>query len=258
METKFKELNTVMKACLDLKNEIIGVKFLKTKEDYDKSESAPLEGKMYYCVMVRAAMKGKIFKVNKANFSCLHSARTLGVDKSIDPDRLNKVINRGFTKDINSANRYLEAMTQVEDEYYGMELAPLKDFKENPDVIIIVTIPYNAMRVVEGYVYSNGTYSGYKMCGYAGICSESTAYPWESDEINISMLCSGTRCFAKWDKEELGIGIPYSKFESVVSGIFNTVNIIELNDDKIRIQKQMKKDNIELDIEFNKTYYLGH
>ena len=40
------------------------------------------------------------------------------------------------------------------------------------------------------------------------LCEECTTRPFESNEVNISMLCSGTRCVAQWQKDELRIGIP--------------------------------------------------
>ena len=74
-----------------------------------------------------------------------------------------------------------------------------------------ITNPYNAMRITQGYAYHNGHIKNVQFGGIQGICQECTTRPFENNEVNISMLCSGTRCVAQWQKDELAIGIPFNK-----------------------------------------------
>jgi len=121
---------------------------------------------------------------------------------------------------------------------------PLEEYKEAPDVVIIITNSYNAMRIIQGYTYKYGTQVNFKLAGNQAVCSECTAYPFESNSINISMFCSGTRYLAGWSNEEIGIGLPYGKFIETADGVYLTVNGSEQNKNKERIKQKLKDKNL--------------
>jgi hypothetical protein len=77
------------------------------------------------------------------------------------------------------------------------------------------------------------------------------------NQINISMMCSGTRHVAQWEKSEMGIGLPFHQFSMIVDGILNTINPMERNADKKRIKQELEENQLSdlLDIEMNKNYY---
>ena len=47
---------------------------------------------------------------------------------------------------------------------YGVEIAPLSDYVSyDPDVVIMITNPYNAMRITQGYAYHNGPIKNFNL-----------------------------------------------------------------------------------------------
>ena len=44
----------------------------------------------------------------------------------------------------------------MEKGYIGVSVAPIEQLNDFPDVTIIVTNPYNAMRIIQGYAYFYG------------------------------------------------------------------------------------------------------
>ena len=99
-----------------------------------------------------------------------------------------------------------------------------------PTVIIpaiIATTPYNSMRIIQGYAYSYGMPKAINMIGNQALCLECTARPYTIKDMNVSMLCIGTRHRAGWKDDEMAIGIPIEQFEDVVSGLINTLNLME-------------------------------
>ena len=82
-------------------------------------------------------------------------------------------------------------------------------YDEEPDVVLVVTNSYNGMRIVQGYTHVFGYNTSFKIAGNQAICSECTAFPFESNDINVSLLCSGTRYKAKWGDEEIGNRISF-------------------------------------------------
>ena len=119
-------------------------------------------------------------------------------------------------------------------------IQPLGKYKEDhPDVVIIMTDARNAMRLLQGYTYSYGSQPVFKMTGNQAICVECTSHPMEKDQMNLSMLCSGTRYLAKWKPGEIALGFPYRKFIATVDGLLKTVNAVELDPAKHQIQKKL-------------------
>lgn len=242
---------------LDLKRKIIGVKFLFSEEEYLKADAKALVKGLHYCVMVKSAMSGKSIKANINGFKCNASSKALGIaipDESCLSGR--HFMNLGLYQDLTIAKSVRNDITYCSHRAYGVLLKPLDEFIETPDVVIMMTTPSNAMRMIQGYSYRFGTQKCFKMVGSQALCSECTAYPYEKNDINVSMLCSGTRFFAKWEKEELGIGIPFNKFVDTAEGVFQTINATETKSEKLLIAKKLHENNISsMKINFNRNYY---
>ena len=135
---------------------------------------------------------------------------------------------------------------------------PLEAYNEEPDVVLVVTNPYNSMRIIQAYTHVFGFSTAYKMSGNQAICSECTAFPFESNNINVSMLCAGTRFKAKWGDEEMAIGFPFNQFLSIVKGLYATLDLIEPNEKKAEIEKRFgETDKTPPLIQYNKNYYTG-
>lgn len=102
----------------------------------------------------------------------------------------------------------------------------LSDFTEDssPYVVLLITNAYHAMRVVQAYTYKFGTYDRFKMAGNQALCAEYTTYPFESNAINVSMLCAGTRYLAGWSDTEPAISLPYIRFLAVCDDFYQSAN----------------------------------
>lgn len=253
------EMVTKANCSLELKNKIIGVKFLYSEDDFNSNDAQTLNNKMTYCVLVKLAMHGRSIKANFDNFACISSARALGIIKS-DEKWLSgcQYLDKGMYQDLITSKKVVDNTTNIKQKVYGVILKPLEKYSSSPDVVIMVTSPYNIMRLIQGYTYTYGTYNNFKLIGNQAFCSECTAYPFESDNINISTLCAGTRYMAGWGKDEMALGIPFNKFAGMIEGLYNTINTIEPNEDKIIIAEKLKEaGRDDLTIEYDKNYYTG-
>lgn len=254
---KAREWLTRANCVLELKRKIVGMRFLFTEEEYIQAAAKPLCAPMHYCVMARTAMTGKGVKATAETFGCPGAARALGIKELEDLFNSGRHYHRlGLYKDLVTAKNIRNNMTLCQHKAYGVMLKPLEEYIEEPDIVLIITNPYNAMRIVQGYTYTYGLHTAYKMSGNQAVCSECTAYPFESNNINVSMLCGGTRCKAGWDEDELGIGIPFNRFIPTIAGIYQTVNAIEPNSKKAKIETKLKQNALDdLNIEYDKNYF---
>lgn len=255
-----KAKQAVIKAncALELDRRIIGVKFVFTEEEFNKADAREIIGKLNYCVMVKSAMTGKSIKAVAGNFDCPGGARAIGV---IEPGDWylsgRQHLEMGLDHDLITAKNVINNMTLCKHRCYGVLLKPLEEYDQEPDIVLIVTNPYNAMRIVQGYSYRYGTHPSYKMAGHQALCSECTAYPFESNNINISLLCGGTRHSAGWRDDEVGIGIPFNRFATVAEGIYETINVMEPNRNKSIIEAKLIRNELsDLKLEYDQNYFI--
>ena len=96
------------------------------------------------------------------------------------------------------------------------------------------------------------------MTGNQALCSECTAYPYETNSMNISMFCSGTRYLAGWSDTEIGIGMPYGIFKGVCDGLYLSANGVEKDSRKAVLRENLKKAGLEdPGLEDGKAYYMA-
>jgi uncharacterized protein (DUF169 family) len=170
--------------------------------------------------MVRLATQGNTVKASGDNLACLAGARALGLREIDEYHRSGQNGKKpGLYHDLATAKQARDGMSYCDHQAFGILVKPLEEYDSEPDVVIIVSNPYNIMRIVQGYSYYSGIQSAFKMTGNQAICSESTAYPYLSNDINVSLLCIGTRHKAGWNDHELAVGFPISLFHKIVDGI---------------------------------------
>jgi uncharacterized protein (DUF169 family) len=245
---------------LELSRQIVGIKFIFTREDFAAAEAKELTGKIAYCVMVASATRGHAIKAAAENFGCFGGARALGIvelDENYTSAR--HFDSLGLYQDLATAKNVINNLTCCQHKAYGVMIKPLSEFRqEPPDVVIIVANAYNAMRIVQGYTYIYGTNTAFKLTGNQAICSECTAYPFESNNINISALCAGTRFKARWKDDELSLGLPFNKFSGLAGGTYATINATDPNEKKSLVEAKLKeKKRTDLLIEYDRNYFTG-
>lgn len=232
-------------ASLEIKRKIVGVKFLFTKEEYELADVKPAKSKIPYCVMVKLATGGTGLKATLELSGCGGGTRALGLEEPSKEFQSGCEYNSfGLYQDLAIAKNVVNKVTFCKHKIYGVMTKPLEDYEEAPDVVIIVTNSYNAMRIVQGYTYKYGTQTSFKLAGNQAVCSECTAYPFESNSINMSMFCSGTRYLSGWSNDEIGIGLPYGKFVQTADGVYLSINGAETNNAKEKIMEKLKDKNL--------------
>lgn len=247
-----KDLNCI----LALDRAIVGVKFIFSKEEFDSVNAPQVKYKMSYCNMVRLASTGKSYKADKSNFLCIGSAKALGLVKPDSKAISGNVYHSfGLYDSLCTARNVQKDVTFLDHEAYGVAVMPLDKFNIQPDVVIYIVNPYQSMRILQGYAYHHGAAKNIKMAGNSGICSECTATPYDTNDMNLSLLCSNTRFAAKWKDNELGIGMPYKMFEEVYDGIINTINPCEPDDRKMKIIGRCKESDRNVEIKLDSSYF---
>lgn len=243
-------------SALDIKRTIAGVKFLADKQAFDAACGKQPNNKMPYCVMVKSAMAKAALKITLDNLSCRGARNVLGLTEPLESFTTGEAGRQlGLYCDINVSRNAAAKLTRIQNKSYGIQIMPLEDFSEAPDIVIIVTSPYNVMRILQGYGYYHDVKKTCSVSGNQAFCSELTAEPLVNADINFSMLCSGTRFWCGWSKDEMGIGIPYQHFSSIADGVLKTLNPTEPLSEKLRIAESFEENDIDLKVDTSRSYY---
>jgi len=245
-------------AVLELERKIVGVKLVHSKQEYDKFEGKELKSSISYCVGVKTAMKGIPIKLTKNTSGCAGSSRALGLTKPTEDFYNGKSgYDLGLYENQDISASVSKRMKICEPKTYGVIIKPLELFEAEPDVVLIVANNKNVMRIIQGYTYMYGMQPNFSLTGNQAVCVECTSYPIITDDLNISLFCSGTRFLAKWKDTEMEVGIPYHKFSKVIEGVRLTVNAVEMENRKKEIKDKLEKLRYDgSEIIFNHTYYL--
>ena len=257
---KYHELDRRLNYLLELKRNVVGISFLRTKEAFEAYDAPATKKLVPYCRAVQQATEGISVKLSIDNFGCPASAVTLGLIENYEYSASGrKHAKMGVYKDIEVSKEIADDMVYCSEPSYGVAVEPIEVWKSAPDVILVITTPFNAMRILQGNAYFNGQAKNIKMTGMQGICQEGTSYPYETGLINLSMMCSGTRYVARWKDEELCVGLPYEVFETMIEGLEETLNPMELLEKKRKIIKKIAEDEVPdfYDVRKRDNYFRG-
>ena len=239
---------------LDLNYEIVGIHFLFEDEDFLSSKLEQYNGKSSFCMMVKKACTGESFKYSKNNFGCRCAVEALGVDEEYDNVKSGqRYYATQLYESLAIAKKTQENVLRINHLVKGIEVGPLKDLQE-ADICIILANSYQMMRIIQGYTYKYAMPTNISMAGNQGICSDLAARPFITNDINLSLLCSGTRNRCSWGNDELGIGMPIHYFDPITEGVVRTLNLTESKKNKKNIEQRNGDSNllgIKIDYEAN-------
>lgn len=245
-----------MTKALGLRREIVGVRFLYFKHEYDNLELEEYGRKTSYCMMVKHAMDGNHFKAKLKHFACRCAIEALGLDDEMECVEsgqryysLNLYESRAVAKDVT------KDISRIKQKIQGIEIGPLNQL-EDADVVMFMVNAYQLMRVVQGYTYKWGIPKNLHMAGNQGVCADLTAGPFEDNDMNFSILCAGTRKMCAWGDDELGVGLPIQQFAPLTEGVIQTMNYIDYPNHKDEISKRLY-DPMELGVAVDKKLHYG-
>ncbi len=243
MNSKRNEALQKLGACLPLKRKAVGIRFLFTREEYEACPVPEARARMAYCVMVKVAGSGTCMKANLALSGCGGGTRALGLETASERCVSGcEALSFGLYQDLAVARQEVRSLTFCQHKAYGLLIQPVESYTDtDPHVVVLITDSFGAMRLIQSYTYKFGPQPNFKMTGNQAVCSECTAYPYESNAINISMFCSGTRYLAGWGSDEIGVGLPYGRFIETCDGLYQSANGVETDRRKAEIRQNLRQ-----------------
>lgn len=246
----------LIESYLDLDRKPVGIKFFFDKDEFENFEIPQRDRKVTYCNSVQLASKGSSMKLTKENQGCPNGAMALKMKEVPEPMANGKGrFSKNIYKDVETSKSISDDMLFLEEEPVGIAVMPLENYKEDPDVVVVVSKSYNIMRMIQGHGYFNGYTNNLKTVGLQAVCHDLTTYPYNTKDINITLLCPGTRLVADWQVDEIGMGIPFEKWNEVVLGVKETSNPFERDGKKEGIERKLRERGLDASgVKFNENY----
>ena len=239
-------------AAVELRRAPVGIKVIRSQAEFDAFDAPEPTAAAYYCAFVKLASRGRRYKVAAHHFLCGAAAHHLGVTVVADKgEHAEAYSGRGLYADAATAAVALAGVPTLWPGVVGVIVAPLASFsaEEAPDVALIVAPTYSAMRMTQGYAFHRPGGAEGRMLGMHGICGESTAAPMLSGTLGVSLLCSGTRFMAKWDDDEVAVGLPAEQFADLVDGVLETLAPCEPDAKKAALMERAGESLARCDVE---------
>ena len=103
------------------------------------------------------------------------------------------------------------------------------------DLVIMVASAQTVMRIFQGYAYKYGAPENLSFYSNQAMCSDMTSKVFHTNDINMSLMCNGTRRYGKFDDGELAVSLPINMFDTLSDGIIETINAVQSGPEKKKI-----------------------
>ena len=172
--------------------------------------------------MVQKASQGEIFYAKNEEQMCKGGASALGLMETPEKIKTGEFYQiLGRFSSLGSAKRTMESLPRIEPMMKAIIYASLKDIKYDPDVIVVISKPAQAMKLVQALVYTLGGSVESVFSGIQSICADAVAGPFLRGKANITMGCSGSRQYANIKEEEAIVGINGEDIGNLVDALEN-------------------------------------
>ena len=126
----------------------------------------------------------------------------------------------GRYETLGASLKAVSGMTGIQPPIMDAAVAyPAGKLSITPDVVILAVKPKQALIIIQGYNYLTGNRFEMSTIGIRAVCADMTAFPFIKQKLNGSFFCLGARALGGWGGDFLGLGMPFSVFQTMVTGM---------------------------------------
>lgn len=217
--SSYEEQSSKLKALLGLKGSPVAVK-LATSMSEIPAGVPELKEKVRHCEMVQKARAGDVFYATKEQHACAGGAGALGVVETPEKIKTGEFyFGLGRFKTLEAAKKTMDAVPRTGKHFVASIYAPLEKSTFKPDVVVIIGNPKQLLKIAQANIYEKGGRNNAGFAGIQSLCGDAVAYVYNTGEANSTFGCDGSRKYAKIGDDELIVGIPAAKLESLVDAL---------------------------------------
>lgn len=174
-----------------------------------------------HCEMVQTArLDGTQFYATADEQTCKGGAAVMGI---IDlPENVANgefYYKLGAFASVEAAKNTMALLPKIGKRSKAVLYAPLESAGFTPDMVIVLGNPKQAMQIVQADLYKEGGRIETGVAGKQSLCGDIVAHTLNTNSIQVSLACAGSRGHAKVADDEMIIGIPSGRFENLVDSL---------------------------------------
>jgi uncharacterized protein (DUF169 family) len=208
-----------LKERLGLEKSPVAIKFILREEDIPEGIEK-IDENIRHCEMVQKAAQGEMFYATAEEQMCKGGATAIGLMEAPEKIKTGEFYQSlGRFSSLGSAKRTMESIPKIDPMMKAIIYAPLEKVNFNPDVIVVISSPAQAMRLAQAMVYTRGGRVEASFSGIQSVCADAVAGPFVNNTANFTLGCSGSRQFAGIKEEEVIVGMNGENIGCVVTAL---------------------------------------
>lgn len=213
----YREIAGELKELLQMEGSPVAVKLVKA----DEETSGPRLEKRRHCEFIQEArLNGLKGHATAEEHLCKGGAAAMGLCSLPAPVADGSMYHKlGNYSTPEAAHETVKAVPMLDEEYYASEYAPLEDADFEPDVVVLILKPAQALRLSQAYLHERGGRITGDYSGIQSLCADAVAAVIQRGLPNITMGCNGSRKYAGIKPEELAVGVPVEELEGIVDAL---------------------------------------
>ncbi len=216
---EYKELSIKIKDKLRLEKCPVAIKLFLKEEDIP--EGIPkIDANLRHCEMVQKAVDGVIFYSTANEQQLCNGAGAIGLTEPSEKVKSGEMhFSLGKFSSLGSAKRTVDAIPKVDPIMKAIAYSPLELSPYDPDIVIIICNPQQAMQISQAMIYTLGGRFEADFAGIQSICGDAVAGPYITKKPNITLGCEASRKFADIKPYEVIVGMNGENLGTIVNAL---------------------------------------
>lgn len=211
-----KELNEL----LGLKGSPVAVKLVENADEIPDGYKK-MDEKKRHCEFVQdARLKGNKGYATSEEHLCKGGAGVMGIETLPESVATGSMYYKlGNFETAESALETVNAIPKARENNYASIYAPLESAEFDPDVVVLILTPKQALKVSQSLLRKKGGRISSDYSGIQSLCADAVTAVKERGIPNMTLGCNGSRKFAQIADEEVIIGLPPENLEDIVEAL---------------------------------------
>ncbi|MDD3398494.1 MAG: DUF169 domain-containing protein [Candidatus Methanomethylophilaceae archaeon] len=211
----------VLQESLGLRHYPVAVSFLKADESVPSEYEKPSEP-LRHCQAVMRARKGEMLVLPSDMHACKVGSSVLGMN--VIPEKAENGELHSSMGLFSSPEAAHDAIAvrpmMMPNSVVGTVYSPLSSASIEPDVVLITATPEQAQWLLpSAHGYNDGSRISLNMSTVLAACGDATVLPYITGKPNASFGCFGLRKSTDISADEMIVGIPIGKLDSLINSI---------------------------------------
>lgn len=215
----YDSISEKIKDKLGLNKSPVAIKFVLREKHLPEGVSK-IEDNIRHCQMVQKASEGDMFYATFKEQMCKGGSAALGLQEPLEKAETGEFyMSLGRFSSIGSAKRTVDAIPKIDPIMYALVYAPLEKASFDPDVILVICNPAQALKLAQALIYTSGGRIEADFSGIQSICADVVAGPFLRGTPNFTLGCSGSRQYADIKEDEVIVGLNRENIGDLVDAL---------------------------------------